>query len=148
MISARSVSRLVSKTFVAVLAFCLVALLAVQVEQYLLHWRVQRLMADMHGIHLYQTSWSDVQELMHRWGTWGSYTGTCSAKDCKYNIILTNIDYRPDSLQGWLVYHNAWTIMPFIGTRGVKVLASFTVHDGTIWRESMGVMVGNTRLGH
>ena len=74
-----------------VLALVLVAFLAVQIQQRTLRWHAERLMADMHQIRLYQSTWADAQRLMHRWGAWGHYDGSCTAANCKYEIELANI---------------------------------------------------------
>jgi hypothetical protein len=57
----------------AALAIVLLIFVAVQFQQRLLRWRAERLMADMHQIRLYQSTWGDAQRLMHRWGAWGHY---------------------------------------------------------------------------
>ena len=43
-----------------------------------LRWRAEQLLADMHQIRLYQTTWADAQRLMHHWGAWGQYDGPCT----------------------------------------------------------------------
>ena len=60
------------------LSFVLLIIAAVQGQQYLLRWRAERLMADMHRIRLYQSTWADAENLMHRWGAWGHFEGTCT----------------------------------------------------------------------
>jgi hypothetical protein len=47
----------------------------------------------MHQIRLYQSTWADAQRLMHRWGAWGHYEGTCTAASCKYEIEMDSIAY-------------------------------------------------------
>jgi hypothetical protein len=34
----------------------------------------------MHQIRLYQSTWADALRLMHRWGSWGHYDGTCTLR--------------------------------------------------------------------
>ena len=135
-----------------VLALVLVAFLAVQIQQRTLRWHAERLMADMHQIRLYQSTWADAQRLMHRWGAWGHYDGSCTAANCKYEIELANIAsyYRhvPPTWLVWLLRHDRFNLYQWFGGRGSRVMASFTVHDGTIWREStaMGVSVPRRRM--
>ena len=62
-----------------VFSLVLVAFLAVQIQLIMSRWRAERLMADMHQIRLYQSTWADAQRLMHRWGAWGHYDGSCTA---------------------------------------------------------------------
>ncbi|MGA2569112.1 MAG: hypothetical protein ABSF23_01210 [Terracidiphilus sp.] len=44
---------------VAVVSLLVLTLSAVQTQQWLLRWRGERLMADMHRIRLYQSTWAD-----------------------------------------------------------------------------------------
>jgi hypothetical protein len=48
----------------------------------------------------------------------------------------------------WLLAHDRFNLYQWFGGRGSGVRASFTVHDGTIWREStaMGVSVPRRRM--
>jgi hypothetical protein len=136
-----------------VLSLMLVAFLSVQIQQRTLRWHAERLMADMHQIRLYQSTWADAQRLMHRWGAWGHYDGTCTAASCKYEIAMGSIDYfnprapRPDWVY-WLLRHDRLNLYQWFGGRGSAVKASFTVHDGTIWREStaIGVSIPRRRM--
>ncbi len=70
----------------------LLTFLAVQIQQRMLRWRAERLSADIHQIRLYQSTWADAQRLMHRWGTWGHYNGSCTSESCTYNISLSNLE--------------------------------------------------------
>jgi hypothetical protein len=84
MASTRSFLHILRVTFVAVLTLALLTLAAVQFQQRLLCFRAERLMADMHEIRLYQTTWADAQKLMQKWGGWGHYDGTCTSAECRY----------------------------------------------------------------
>jgi hypothetical protein len=136
-----------------VLSLVLVAFLAVQTQQRMLRWHAERLLADMHQIRLYQTTWADAQRLMHRWGAWGHYDGSCTAASCKYEIEMDNTaHYNPrvprHAWLDWLFIHDRLNLYEWFGGRGSAVKASFTVHEGTIWREStaMGVSVPRRKL--
>src|SRR5260370_864724 len=124
----------------------LVAFLSVQIQQRTLRWRAERLLADMHQIRLYQSTWADAQRLMHRWGAWGHYDGNCTAASCEYDIEMVCIPcYNPrvprHAWLDWLMMHDRFNLYEWFGGRGSEVRASFTVHDGTIWRESTGISV-------
>jgi len=136
-----------------VVLLVLLAFLAVQTRQWMLRWRAERLLADMHQIRLYQTTWADAQRLMHRWGSWGHYDGSCTAATCKYEIEMDSIDRYNSRVPrhawlDWLLKHDRLNLNQWFGGRGSAVRASFTVHDGTIWREStaMGVSVPRRRM--
>jgi hypothetical protein len=136
--------RVVRLAGVVVVSLVLLAFLAVQIQQRMLRWRAERLSADMHQIRLYQSTWADAQRLMHRWGTWGHYDGSCTAASCKYKIELSSLVPRHAWLD-WLLTHDRFNLYSWFGGRGSGFYASFTVHDGTIWRESTGIGVSVPR---
>ena len=128
----------------------LLTFLVVQTQQRMQRWRAERLLADMHRIRLYQSTWADAQWLMHRWGAWGHYDGSCKAASCKYEIEMDSISrYNPrvprHAWLDWLLAHDRFNLYQWFGGRGSAVRASFTVHDGTIWRESMAIGVSVPR---
>jgi len=123
------------------LALALLTLAAVQFQQRLLRYRAEQLMADMHKIRLYQSTWADAQRLMNRWGAWGNYDGTCTASQCRYEITLTDISWRKF---GWVMQHGGFRVYSFFGGRTARLSVSFTVQDGTLWRETAGIAVTGT----
>lgn len=130
--------RILRVVFAATMALVLLTLAAVQFQQRLLRYRAQELLADIHRIRLYQTTWADAQRLMNRWGAWGHYDGSCTAARCKYDIALTDITY---SKFGRLIGYGGFRAYSLFGGRMTKLVVSFTVHDGTIWRETAGIAV-------
>jgi hypothetical protein len=142
--------RVVCWVGVVTVSLVLIAFLAVQIQQRMLRWRAERLLADMHQIRLYQSTWGDAQRLMHDWGAWGHYDGSCTAQSCKYEIEMDSIDrynprIPPHARLDWLLMHDRLNLYQWFGGRGSAVRASFTVHDGTIWRESTAMGVGVPR---
>jgi hypothetical protein len=128
------------------LSLLLLAFLAVQIQQRMLRWHAERLLAEVHQIRLYQSTWADAQQLMRRWGAWGHYEGSCTAESCTYEIRLANISYynpraRRHAWLDWLLTHDRLNLYSWFGGRGSAFHASFTVHDGTIWREFTGIGV-------
>jgi hypothetical protein len=125
----------------AAVAGVLLAFILIQFEQRLLRHRAERLMADMHQIHLYQSTWEDAQKLMHRWGAWGRWEGTCTAADCQYEITLTDPSWtgahpRASAVIDWFLSHHRFDLYSRLGGRAVRLAVSFRIHDGTIWRKS------------
>jgi hypothetical protein len=107
----------------------------------------------MHQIRLYQSTWADAQRLMHRWGAWGYYEGSCTAANCKYEIEMNSIAFYNRHVPrhawlDWLLQHDRFNLYSWFGGRGSGFNASFTVYDGTIWREStaIGVSVPRRRM--
>jgi hypothetical protein len=136
-----------------VLFLILIAFAAIQMQQGMLRWHAERLLADMHQIRLYQSTWGDAQRLMHRWGAWGHYEGLCTAANCHYEIEMNssafyNPHVAPQAWVGWLLRHDRLNLYSWLGGRGSAFLASFTVRDGTIWRESVafGAVVSRRRI--
>jgi hypothetical protein len=135
-----------------ILSLVLIAFLSVQIQQRTLRWHAERLMADMHQIRLYQSTWADAQRLMDRWGAWGHYDGSCTSASCKYKIEMDSIArYNlpvPRHAWVWLLRHDRLNLYQWFGGRDSGFRASFTVHDGTIWRESssIGVSIPRRRM--
>lgn len=130
----------------AVAVLFLLAFVVVQFQQILLRYRAEQLMADMHQIRLYQSTWADAQRLMYRWGAWGHYDGRCDAKDCRYEINLEDASYRAGlSLSGrtweWLRRLQVYPIYRSLGGRESIIDFKFVVQDGTILRTAVYVSV-------
>jgi hypothetical protein len=107
--------RVIRLAGVVTVSLVLIAFLAVQIQQRMLRWRAERLLAEMHQIRLYQSTWADAQRLMHRWGAWGHYDGGCTAQSCKYEIELDSITfYNPriprHAWLDWLLMHDRFNI--------------------------------------
>jgi hypothetical protein len=128
------------------LSLIFLAFLAVQIQQRTLRWRAERLSADMHQIRLYQSTWADAQRLMNRWGAWGHYNGSCTAASCQYAISMGTIRYQNPNAprrawMEWFSAHDRLNLYEWLGGRDAAFYASFTVHDGTIWRTGSGISV-------
>src|ERR1035437_3885420 len=80
--------RILRITDVVVLALVASSAVFVQVQQHILRWRAERLLADIREIQMGKSTWADAQRLMTRWGEWGAYEGSCTAERCDYQIVL------------------------------------------------------------
>ncbi len=136
-----------------VLFLILLAFAAVQIQQRMLRWHSERLLADMHQLRLYKSTWGDAQRLMQRWGAWGHYDGSCTAASCKYEIeMASSFAFIPSVPRhvwlDWLFIHDRFSLYSWLGGRGSAFTASFTVHDGAIWRQSsaLGVQVSRRQI--
>jgi hypothetical protein len=125
----------------------------VNIQQRVLRWRAERLLADMRGIQMGTSSWDDAQRLMNRWGAWGKWEGTCTWQSCDYQIVLQ------DGFQAYATYYTTaeevhlrtparhccqWLRRPYmaLGGRFAEVYASIVVKDGVIWTKSFDVITG------
>src|ERR1017187_9000382 len=100
---------------IGLLALLQLTFTIVQFQQLLLRYRAEQLMADMHQIRLHQSTWADAQRLMHRWGAWGNYEGSCTVESCHYQIILEDSLSSSQTVLGdklfiWLAQHYAFDI--------------------------------------
>jgi len=126
---------------VSMVALVLVLELLVQGQQWLLRWRSERLMADMHQIRLYESTWDDAHRLMHRWGRWGHYDGTCTAESCRYAITVEDAFHWSPTWARWAVQSGGWRIYNWLGGRFVLLTVSMTIQDGKVLRQTAGVSV-------
>jgi len=127
-----------------VLSLVLIAFLAVQTQQRILRWHAERLMADMHQIRLYQSTWADAQRLMHRWGAWGHYDGSCTATSCKYEIRIVNSSFYDPQVRGyiwsdWLFQHDYLDLYEWLGGRSAEAFGSFSVNNGIVSKKIVSV---------
>ena len=123
----------------------LVLMLAVYVpvQQRLLRHRAERLLSSIRTLELRKSNWEDAQRLIHHWGSWGDDKGRCTSGGCLYTIELTDrllntARSHPKLFKLW-----SWLYRPysFLGGRPTRVIASFTVKDGIIWRKSYELIV-------
>jgi hypothetical protein len=133
----KSLKRALRVVCVTALVLAVFLFACVQFQQRLLRWRAERLMADMHRIRLYQSTWADAQGLMHRWGEWGHYDGSCTASDCRYQIALTDMSW---TWSGWFLRHGGYQVYSWFGGRQTVMCTQFIVQDGRILRTSMSLM--------
>ncbi|MGA2569113.1 MAG: hypothetical protein ABSF23_01215 [Terracidiphilus sp.] len=88
---------------------------------------------------------------MHRWGAWGHYDGKCDQSNCRYSIKLADsIWYDSDSSKSqWAVWPGLLGrlgLLQWFGGRPAVVGATFTVQDGTIWRETAWIVVDPVKM--
>lgn len=118
----------------AITLFVLVAGMAafVQIQQHILRWRAERLLADIRALQLGKSTWADAQRIIARWGAWGNYDGSCTQKRCSYKIVLKSFEcplciYRPVQ------------IIVSLATRDAYIEADLEVIDGIVWGKDFAV---------
>lgn len=126
------------------LCLLLLAFLAVQYQQWMLRWRSERLVADMRRINPSQSTWVDAQQLMHRWGVWGHYDGSCTAVSCKYEIRIVNSSFYDPHVKrnvwlDWPIQHDYFDLYEWLGGRSVELYGSFLVNDGIIRKKNISL---------
>ncbi len=141
----------------AVAVLVLVAGLAafVQIQQHILRWRAERLLADIREIQMGKSTWADAQRLMVKWGAWGSYTGACSSQRCNYRVTMQDPfrgmqAYVYDE-QGFRILRDqrrccGWfkPIYHLLGGRFAVVIGLIQVRNGIIWTKSFVVEIATS----
>lgn len=114
---------------------------SVPIQQHLLRWRAERLLADIHSLQMGKSTWIDAQKIMYRWGAWGSYEGSCTQARCSYQINLPDIFTR---IQNHLPSECCfWMLRPyrFLGGRYSFALARVEVINGLVWGKDYSLMI-------
>lgn len=133
---------------IAVLApvVCLAAY--VPIQQRILRWRAERLLADIRQIQMGKSTWADAQHLMHRWGEWGGYEGSCTAQHCNYQIAFEDLlralpAYFLPSGDLLITPRKCchWLWKPYLGLGGrfALIAAGIEVKNGIIWTKSFEI---------
>jgi hypothetical protein len=133
-------------TAITLVCFALGLILLVQIDRCLLRYRAALLLDDFHSIRLRQSTWSDAQRLMSRWGAFGHYEGDCTATKCTYFITLSDVEsqvlrplgeymaaHHPQSYSGNTLRH----LFTELGSRYAHMRVGFLVRDGIIQRSSI-----------
>jgi hypothetical protein len=137
-----------------VLGLFLVLVVWIYAYQWIFRLRAERLVKDYQSIRLHQTTWADAQVLMRRWGAWGHYDGTCTEANCRYSIVL--LDLNPSYAPGqeiprfyeFLFHPFVMRSIELLGGRFGWIEVGFIVQDGTIWRtkSNLGVHIPHTHF--
>jgi hypothetical protein len=133
-------ARITVRACASLLLLFAIALIAIQVQQWLFRLKAERLLADFHALRLKQSTWADAQALMKRWGAWGHHDGTCTETSCKYYITLIDVGagfiYYPefDGKFTFILQPSIIRIYEYFGGRLGALQVAFIVQDGKIWR--------------
>src|SRR5262249_36974096 len=76
------------------------------------------------------------------------YDGTCTNGRCQYQIVISDSSYRDDKWTNWIAFHGGFRIYEWLGGRAFRLIASFTVWDGKILREEVGIIVAGAETGN
>jgi len=143
------------KTLLYRLAGIVLALIAglvvcVSLQQQILRWRAERLLADIHQIQMGKSTWADAQRLMYRWGAWGAWKGSCTAEQCDYQIGIQEgvpshaVIFETDHEQQdppWMPSQWLRSLSRQLGSRSPVVIGGFVVRKGIIWGKSFELIL-------
>lgn len=140
---------------IAVLApvVCLAAY--VPIQQHILRWRAERLLADIRQIQMGKSTWAGAQRLMTKWGAWGKCEGSCGAEYCEYSIMLpdtlqelTNhfLEQTQSEKQEERHFYWGWELRLYsvLGGRISQIHASIRVKNGIIWTKSYALYTASS----
>ena len=92
------------RLLVAVLFVLGVAWVETQAAQWILRTRAQNLLADVRSLNVNHSRWPDAQQLIAKWGRWGTTAGDCNAEICIYRITQEALNNAARHSGG----HRAW----------------------------------------
>ena len=135
----------------AVLAIVFSLFAFVRIQQYVLRWRAERLLADIREIQMGKSTWADAQRLMHRWGNWGRWQGACNPVDCEYQIAMEDVSHAlpisfwtESGFETRVEGHEyaRWQLRSYsiLGGRVSQVYATFHVKKDIVWTKSYTVL--------
>jgi hypothetical protein len=132
----RLVWRIVLLSCGSLLAACVICGVALQIRQYMLRHRAERLLADMQSIKLRRTTFEEVQPIIRRWQHWGHYEGPCDRSQCTFDIVLADANTFPNPF----LYSHLWffDLASRFGWRPAWIRARLIVLDGVVWMEMIG----------
>jgi hypothetical protein len=130
--------------------FVLALAVFVNVQQRVLRWRAERLLADIRAIQIGKSNVTDARRLMQKWGAWGEWQGDCEKDWCEFRVWLDDLSgalgrYPVLDSGQWApgLRWPRWINRPYgwAGGRFVEVEAGFFVKHGVIWSKSFAVLV-------
>jgi hypothetical protein len=144
--------RVLRATALTVFALLAALFAFVQIQQHLLRWRAERLLADIRQIQMGKSTWADAQRLMYRWGKWNASWDSleCSMRSCNYAISLDDVSHALHRFPlidggqwGSELRWPRWMNRPYgwAGGRFAVVRAEFEVRNGIIWSKSFAVLL-------
>jgi hypothetical protein len=114
-------------------------------QQYRIHRRSERLLADFQSIHLNTTTWQEAQIIIRRWGASGHAHGFCGPANCAYEITATG---WPSSIpihktDSWLsrLEDQLAPLLRRIGLRLSILDLRFVIEDGAVRRTRLDLVV-------
>jgi hypothetical protein len=110
-------------------------------RQWLFRMRAESLLADIKSLNVDRSSWADAQTLMTHWGRWGGWYGSCSDRDCSYNIRIYHLPLVYPAFVFEDGPHLTTRILELSGLRSAAVTASFHVVHGVVREKGFGMSV-------
>jgi hypothetical protein len=123
----------------------LLLILALKVDAYVLRYRTARLLADVQGLELRKTTFTEVRGVFQKWGK-PTQDDNCDQNHCTFIVVfsdsISSLKHRrmpQDALWGWIGLME-WT-SKFLGGRETQVLARVVVQRGVVWGKGFEVLI-------
>jgi hypothetical protein len=121
----------------SVLVLALIAVVVgIQMDQILLRKRAEQLLADIKLLQVRRTTFTEAEQLLHRWKSVTKRDGDCSRK-CGLDILLQDFAYEHGSFLG----SRMLSAYMRLGGHPARVRVGIGLRDGIVWSESVGVYV-------
>ncbi len=137
--------RLIRIACIAILAPIVCLFAVVRIQQYVLRWRAERLLADIREIQMGKSTWADAQRLMAKWGAWGWYENSCTSAHCDYQVAIEDASQSMPTLSfpsitmrhtGRLIDAKTNRVYRILGGHFAEVAARIQVKNGVVWAKS------------
>ena len=148
----RVVFRVTRAIAISLCTLLLIALAFVQYKDHIIRRRSERLLADFQSVRLNETTWSEAQALMQRWGTLGHAHGPCSSTDCAYDITVTGWpSLLPNGTAAPWIYRfggRSPVLLQLVGMRFSVLQLRFLVEDGLVRRTRFSITAETEDAGY
>lgn len=117
----------------------LLTVLSIHLQQGILRYRAERLLADIRSLDLRKTSFEEAQTVFRDWSSSGHYDGECTQRHCTFEVALQ--DFVSNHL-GVFTEH-PWLLRAymFLAGRPARILAGIGVQTGVVWGKSFDVYI-------
>jgi hypothetical protein len=140
------VVRVLRAVVVTAVVVVLVAFALVHVQQRVLRYRAERLLADFHSLQIDRSTWPETQEVIGRWSKWGYAKGDCTRTHCIFIVqIEDTLSMRtatlPEHLTRWMYRPFFRKSLRWLGGREGSMRAEILVDDGRLTGKEISTMV-------
>jgi hypothetical protein len=122
---------------VSLVLVCLIAVAALHVQERILRYRAEKLLADIQSLELRKASFADARDVFRRWGKWGEFDRPCRPAHCNLQITLSDFPYDLPEKYAWRIsLHRA---AMFVGAHPARVTATIVIDDAIVWGKGFDV---------
>lgn len=135
----RKVGQILRTTAVGICVASVLFIALIQMEQYVLRWRAERLLADVRSVEIRRSSFSDVQNLTRKWKRFAHSEGNCTEDACTIGIMWN--DFYLQHVE-FFTRLNSLHFFMLAGGRPEQIKARVIVERGFVSGKGFHVEVG------